>query len=405
MTIDETQEAILSSSLKSAAGSDEVSYRVVAAVHRANKDLLPKLFSELLYRGRFPKQWKEAKCVPIPKPGKTDTTNPKNLRPISLLSCLGKTIEKILATRLADVGRATGAITNEQYGSLAQRFSIDGLMTNLTTAQEWLRGKSAYKNPATKSSLLANDIDDAFNCVNHEQLATILTRFRFPKVLVATMTNFNTNRTIKMAFDSREEELVPFRSAISQGSPLSPIRFVIYATALNDPGHQKPTETSITYVDDEMMIQGAKTQSAASVFLETRLDNHLRRAEHLNIRFATNMTELMRLITHSTGRTKITDTTGITLYSSAVIPKTGLKSLGIWIGHRLSFKAHAVMTTAKTRRWAGFLWRIIKRKGVTPGALHHLATTTTIPAMLWGSEAWWTGAQHIIGQLPRHTTR
>lgn len=89
---------------------------MVAAIHRADQTLLPKLFSELLYYGVFPRRWKEAKCVPIPKPGMTDTTNPKNLRQISLLLSLGKPFEKILATRLAEVGRAIEAITNDQTG-------------------------------------------------------------------------------------------------------------------------------------------------------------------------------------------------------------------------------------------------------------------------------------------------
>lgn len=58
------------------------------------------------------------------------------------------------------------------------------------------------------------------------------------------------------------------------------------------------------------------------------------------------------------------------------------------------------------RRSAGFVWRIVKRKGVTSGAIHHLAMSTMTPTMLWGSEAWWTGTQHPLttGHRVQHTS-
>jgi hypothetical protein len=43
----------------------------------------------------FPKPWKEAKIITVPKPGK-DPKFPLNLRPISLLSTTGKLFEKVI---------------------------------------------------------------------------------------------------------------------------------------------------------------------------------------------------------------------------------------------------------------------------------------------------------------------
>lgn len=171
---------------------------------------------------------------------------------------------------------------------------------------------------------------------------------------MATRASFNSDRTIKMAFEEQEEEPVPFRLGIPQGSPLSPILFVIYAVTLNGPGHKTPMETGTCYVDDEIMIQGAKTQRAVAMFLQTLLDNHIARAEHLNIGFAVSKAELTHLIVNTNSSSKITDTTGITLYNSAIIPKAGIKSFGVWIDHHRSIKTHAAMAAAKTWRSAGF---------------------------------------------------
>lgn len=104
----------------------------------------------------------------------------------------------------------------------------------------------------------------------------------------------------------------------------------------------------------------------------------------------------MHIISHKSRLLKEADKTGVTLYGERVPPKECIKSRGMWIDHRLSFKIHAAAVNATTRQAAGFLWRITKRRRVTPGAIHHLAITTTIPAMLWGSEAWWMGALHVL---------
>lgn len=123
-------------------------------------------------------------------------------------------------------------------------------MTNLTTTQEWLPEKSTNKRPANRPSLLANDIDGAFNCVKHEVLTNILTHFRFPEKLSKIIDSFNTDRTIKMAFDGQEETPVPFLSGLPQGSPLSPVLFVIYAAALSTLGPQPKMRETTSYVDD-----------------------------------------------------------------------------------------------------------------------------------------------------------
>jgi hypothetical protein len=47
-----------------------------------------------------PKEWKTATGVVILKPGKTDYQLPKAYRVIALQNCLGKVIEKVVATRV-----------------------------------------------------------------------------------------------------------------------------------------------------------------------------------------------------------------------------------------------------------------------------------------------------------------
>jgi hypothetical protein len=56
---------------------------------------LTHLFNQCRRLVHFPKPWKEAKVITLPKPGK-DPKFPPNLRPISLLSTTGKLFEKVI---------------------------------------------------------------------------------------------------------------------------------------------------------------------------------------------------------------------------------------------------------------------------------------------------------------------
>ena len=54
-----------------------------------------KVFNLVWDQCYFHDKWRIATIIPIPKPGK-DHSNPSNYRPISLTSCLCKTLEKMI---------------------------------------------------------------------------------------------------------------------------------------------------------------------------------------------------------------------------------------------------------------------------------------------------------------------
>lgn len=83
------------SSKRCASGEDRISYSMLfhgeEAVH-AEFLRLANLFST---SGSLPTAWKCAVIAPIPKPNA-----PEQFRPISLLSCVGKTLERMVLARL-----------------------------------------------------------------------------------------------------------------------------------------------------------------------------------------------------------------------------------------------------------------------------------------------------------------
>jgi hypothetical protein len=67
----------------------------------------------------FPKSWKEAKVITLPKPGK-NPKSPQNLRPINLLSATGKLFEKVILNIVQKHIEEKSLLNASQFGFRAR---------------------------------------------------------------------------------------------------------------------------------------------------------------------------------------------------------------------------------------------------------------------------------------------
>jgi hypothetical protein len=124
----------------------------------------------LFILGYQPKVWREARGVILPKANKGDYSLPKAYRPISLLNCLGKTLEKIFATRLGYLASTTSLLQDSQLGGRRQRSAIDAVLLLLNNIQSKNSRKKARQRIATTLFL---DVKGAFDHVSKNQLLSI----------------------------------------------------------------------------------------------------------------------------------------------------------------------------------------------------------------------------------------
>jgi hypothetical protein len=87
---------IKKASSKSAPGQSGHTWTVLKWAWEANTDRIVQLLAACLRAEHHPRQWKEAIVCVIPKAGRVDYILAKNFRPISLLKCLGKLLEKVV---------------------------------------------------------------------------------------------------------------------------------------------------------------------------------------------------------------------------------------------------------------------------------------------------------------------
>lgn len=93
-SLSEVRSALDSMKDSSAPGLDQVSYKIIKALPDDYLIVLTELYNSLFREGVFPDQWSHSLIVLIPKP------QGSGIRPISLLSCFLKLMEKVLYGRL-----------------------------------------------------------------------------------------------------------------------------------------------------------------------------------------------------------------------------------------------------------------------------------------------------------------
>jgi hypothetical protein len=179
-------------------------------------------------------------CVVIPKLGKCTYQTVSAYGPISLLSCFGKVFDAIAARQLSKATAACGAISNAQMGARAQNYTLDALLRVVDPIAYWLfQMHGILHSYPPRPGLLAYDIAGAFNNTHPVLLDQVLEQRRMPTYLRKWTRAFNEDRRLGFALDSRIEEPRPFRCGLPQGSPVSPILFLIYAAS----GKKNPVPT------------------------------------------------------------------------------------------------------------------------------------------------------------------
>ena len=89
----------LNSKRNSSPGGDTITYEMLKQLPNESKTELLKLINISWERGEVPPDWKLATVIPFLKQSK-DKLEPQSYKPISLTSCICKTLETMIAKRL-----------------------------------------------------------------------------------------------------------------------------------------------------------------------------------------------------------------------------------------------------------------------------------------------------------------
>lgn len=211
---DEIKYAMDAASRGKTPGIDGIPAEVFKHIMGWKPEILTRTINACLKLNTFPKEWKKAKVVLIPKDGKPKEL-PSSYRPICLLPTWGKLLDKIITNRLVFHLESNNLISNRQYGFRQYKGTSEAL-TALTDKIE------ATKAQNHLSTLISIDLRNAFNSVDPHILASKIDKLNLEVGLRNLILDFLRDRTVDIEGDEYK-----YNVGVPQGSSLGPILWLI----------------------------------------------------------------------------------------------------------------------------------------------------------------------------------
>lgn len=368
-------------------GPDTINQDMISIAYQEQPILFFRIYSLLFDLGYHPAIWREATGAVLKKPNKSDYSTPKSYRIICLLNCLGKVLERIIAKRLSFLAESTDLLDKSQIGGRLRKSAIDAtlLLTNEIQANKRLH---------RKTSTLFLDVKGAFDHVAKNKLLDIMKNRNLPASLLSWVKAFLSDRRLRLSFDGKTEEFETVDTGIPQGSPVSPILFLIYIRDL----FQSKGGLYISYIDDISITVSSTSLKKNIKILEREARRLFDLGTSNHIEFDLVKTELI----HFT-KSKDAQKTPITLPNGNIVkPKQLVRWLGIWFDSWLTFNQHIAIRIAQAKNAFFRMARLTSiGSGLSPHSVRQIYLACVNTVSDYGSPVWWKNQPSFTIQLQK----
>ena len=239
-----------------ASGPDSINNRILKELSQPLSQPLCDLFNFSIVTGKVPDIWKQANISPIFK--KIDASDPTNYRPISLLSSIGKVLEKIMYKRISNFFRDNQVITTRQSGFVPGDSTVNQLVDIYNTFYKALdKGKEVRA--------IFCDISKAFDRVWHKGLLFKHKSVGIGGSLLNWFTDYLDNRVQRVVLPGTSSSWASVNAGVPQGSMLVPLLFLVYINdiveAINSTIRLFADDTSLYFIVDNPTDAAEKINS------------------------------------------------------------------------------------------------------------------------------------------------
>ena len=376
LTKEEIAQALSKSSQSSAPGPDKVPYLVWKKVNHYNQDILLALLAPRVEVWYHPPSLKHPNGVVLDKPAKPSYDSPSSFHIIVLLKTISKILERVLTIRLMSFAKNASLLHPNQCGSLPGLSATDAVATLSHEVR-------TLQRPRRKVSTLFLDIKAGFDNVDAIRLRAILLQHKAPAYMVDWVSSFLSERSCTLFFLESPNTPATISVGTPQGSPISPLLFLIYLSPLD---LKIPKGLMISYVDDFSVTVASESHRTNIRRLQGIFRTLSRKGRTLNVEFSIPKTELIHWRSPSQ-RPSPPSRAPITLGGLVFHPAQVVRWLGFWLTPPLNSQQHFSRRLALARASFSFVKRLSSPgAGIHPFLAHRITQGPLLPIATYGAD-------------------
>jgi hypothetical protein len=364
---------------KKGPGHDGINNLIIKKIAKEVCAPLATIFNLSISNGIVPTDLKLAKVVPIYKKGDPELYS--NYRPVSMLPCFSKILERLVFNRCLSFIDKYKILNDRQFGfrkGYSTEMAIIDLVDKIYNAVDL--------NETTLSIYL--DLSKAFDTINHDILLYKLEHYGFRGITLKWFNNYLSDRQQYVHYNLCKSDVKGMTCGVPQGSILGPLLFILY---VNDIIYTSSILNFVLFADDTTILYSHKNlaDKLNMVNIELQKVTNWFRANKLSINTAKTNYMIM-----GTPQKTFNFNSDIEVKFDAIsltrVNKT--KFLGVIIDENLSFKYHIESVSNNISCNVGIMHKL--KHFIPKRILYCIYCSLILPYLNYGILAW--GNTHNI---------
>jgi hypothetical protein len=264
--------------------------------------------------------------------------------------------------------------------------------------------KVGKKKKGKIAGAILMDVKGAFDHVSRTRLTKRLEELEADPQLSRWTDNVMKDRKVLLIINGHETAMKPTNSGIPQGSPISPILFAIYISAVFEEVEDVTGAVGISFVDDLSWIASGANVMEITEILEKCAKIATRWAEQNAVKFDIAKTEAILSVKKNQQR-KRKKKINIGNGNSISFNKGATRWLGFGMASALKFNDYFTKRMAKARQREAEIKRLHGKYGMTPKNIRTIMTAAVQKSALFGAEIWWRNQKQRAEQIQKMINR
>jgi ribonuclease HI/retron-type reverse transcriptase len=353
-----------------AAGPDGIKPIMLRHLPEVALILLSRLYAATIELHYTPTLWRKSEIVFIPKPGKTDYSSLRAFRPISLMSFLLKTLERLVQWRL----ETTAAPYHRNQHAFRTGHCTEHALSHMTDLAE----KALHRQHVALAVFL--DIEGAFDTLSSEAIGRGMRKHGVEENLTLWYTQYLRHRVCRVAGQTRHYLV---RHGTGQGGVLSPIVWNFTMDSFLSEFNTGQVK-AIGYADDGALVVVCHELSTARKLMQSALRKAYSWADRTGLRFSAAKTTAVIFSEHESQLSA-----PLTLGPDNIQVKEQVTYLGVLFDRLLNWEPHISRKVLAAKKHLMMLRGIVGPSwGPPPHIMRWLYTCVVRPAITYGALVW-----------------